>query len=35
MQLDAFDRKILALLQQDSRMPQRDIGEAVHLGLGS
>jgi len=31
MQLDAFDRKILALLQKDSRMPQRDIGEAVHL----
>ena len=35
MQLDAFDRKILALLQQDSRMPQRDIGEAVHLSASA
>lgn len=31
MALDGFDRNILALLQQDSRMPQRDIGEAVNL----
>lgn len=29
--LDAFDLKILALLQRDNRMPQRDIAEAVHL----
>lgn len=29
--LDEFDRKILALLQQDNRMPQRDISDAVHL----
>jgi DNA-binding Lrp family transcriptional regulator len=35
VQLDAFDRKILALLQQDSRMPQRDIGEAVHLSASA
>ena len=35
MQLDAFDRKILALLQKDSRMPQRDIGEAVHLSASA
>lgn len=31
MDLDGFDRKILALLQQDSRTPQREIGEAVNL----
>ena len=35
MQLDAFDHKILALLQKDSRMPQRDIGEAVHLSASA
>ena len=35
MELDAFDRKILALLQKDSRMPQRDIGEAVHLSASA
>jgi DNA-binding Lrp family transcriptional regulator len=35
MQLDAFDRKILALLQKDSRMPQRDLGEAVHLSASA
>lgn len=29
--LDAFDRKILALLQGDNRMPQRDISAAVNL----
>lgn len=29
--LDDFDRKILALLQEDNRMPQRDISDAVHL----
>lgn len=28
---DAFDLKILALLQTDNRLPQRDIGEAVNL----
>ncbi|MGO4830939.1 AsnC family transcriptional regulator, partial [Rhizobiaceae sp. 2RAB30] len=26
--LDEFDRKILALLQDDNRMPQRDISNA-------
>ncbi|HEY8382870.1 MAG TPA: Lrp/AsnC family transcriptional regulator [Microvirga sp.] len=31
MVLDEFDRKILALLQADAAMPQRLIGEAVHL----
>ncbi len=35
MDLDGFDRKILALLQQDSRMPQRDISEAVHLSASA
>lgn len=29
--LDDFDRKILALLQEDNRMPQRDISVAVNL----
>ncbi len=29
--LDAFDRKILAILQKDARTPQREIGEAVNL----
>lgn len=31
MILDAFDRKILAILQADNRTPQRDIAGAVHL----
>ena len=35
MQLDTFDRKILAILQEDSRTPQRDIGEAVHLSASA
>lgn len=35
MDLDAFDRKILALLQKDSRTPQRDIGDAVHLSASA
>lgn len=35
MELDAFDRKILTLLQKDSRTPQRDIGEAVHLSASA
>lgn len=29
--LDDFDRKILAILQQDNMTPQRTIGEAVNL----
>lgn len=29
--LDAFDRKILAILQKDNLTPQRTIGEAVNL----
>lgn len=35
MEIDAFDRRILALLQKDSRTPQRDIGEAVHLSASA
>lgn len=31
MTIDQFDRKILALLQEDNRLPQRDIAEAVNL----
>ncbi|HXV30302.1 MAG TPA: Lrp/AsnC family transcriptional regulator [Sinorhizobium sp.] len=30
-QLDAFDRKILSILQKDNTTPQRTIGEAVNL----
>lgn len=30
-QLDAFDRKILDILQRDNTTPQRTIGEAVNL----
>lgn len=30
-QLDAFDRKILEILQSDNTTPQRTIGEAVNL----
>jgi len=33
--LDAFDRKILALLQADNLTSQRDIGEAVHLSAAA
>lgn len=29
--LDAFDLKILAILQKDNRTPQRDIAESVNL----
>jgi Lrp/AsnC family leucine-responsive transcriptional regulator len=35
MELDSFDRKILTLLQEDSRSPQRDISEAVHLSASA
>ena len=35
MKLDGFDRKILTLLQKDSRTPQRDIAEAVHLSASA
>lgn len=35
LELDAFDRKILALLQRDNRMPQRDIGEVVNLSVSA
>ncbi|QUD87364.1 Lrp/AsnC family transcriptional regulator [Phenylobacterium montanum] len=31
MQLDSFDRAILAILQRDNKTPQRTIGEAVNL----
>lgn len=31
MELDAFDRRILGLLQTNNRMPQREISEAVNL----
>lgn len=30
-QLDAFDRKILEILQRDNTTPQRTIGEAINL----
>jgi Lrp/AsnC family leucine-responsive transcriptional regulator len=30
-ELDAFDRRILAILQRDNRTPQREIGERVNL----
>lgn len=35
MELDNFDRRILTLLQKDSRIPQRDISEAVHLSASA
>ena len=35
MTLDEFDLKILALLQKDNRMPQRDISAAVNLSSSS
>jgi Lrp/AsnC family transcriptional regulator, leucine-responsive regulatory protein len=31
MMLDEFDREILALLQKNNRLSQREIGEVVHL----
>lgn len=31
MQLDAYDRKILALLQENNRISQRDLAESVNL----
>lgn len=33
--LDIFDRKILAILQQDNLTPQRQIGEAVNLSAAA
>jgi DNA-binding Lrp family transcriptional regulator len=33
--LDDFDRKILAILQQDNLTPQRTIGEAVNLSAAA
>jgi len=35
MELDGFDRKILALLQEDNRLPQRDIADAVNLSASA
>jgi DNA-binding Lrp family transcriptional regulator len=35
MQIDHFDRRILALIQADSRMPQRDIADKVHLSASA
>ncbi len=35
MDIDQFDRRILALIQADSRMPQRDIAERVHLSASA
>lgn len=35
IQLDAFDRKILDILQRDNRTSRRDIGEAVHLSAAA
>ncbi|GLO51380.1 AsnC family transcriptional regulator [Pseudomonas putida] len=31
MQLDTYDRKILALLQENNKIPQRELAEAVNL----
>jgi Lrp/AsnC family transcriptional regulator, leucine-responsive regulatory protein len=33
--LDAFDRKILAILQRDAKTPQREISEAVNLSASA
>jgi Lrp/AsnC family transcriptional regulator, leucine-responsive regulatory protein len=33
--LDDFDRKILTIIQNDARTPQRDISEAVHLSASA
>jgi Lrp/AsnC family transcriptional regulator, leucine-responsive regulatory protein len=35
MQLDDFDRKILALLQENNKLSQREISEAVHLSASA
>jgi len=35
MTLDEYDRKILRLVQQNNRLPQRDIGDAVNLSLSA
>ncbi len=35
MQLDAYDRKILTLLQKDSRLSQRTLAEEVHLSASA
>jgi Lrp/AsnC family transcriptional regulator, leucine-responsive regulatory protein len=35
MQLDDFDRKILALLQQDNKLSQRQISDAVNLSASA
>jgi DNA-binding Lrp family transcriptional regulator len=31
LEIDRFDRRILAILQQDNKTPQREIGERVNL----
>ncbi|WP_462401520.1 Lrp/AsnC family transcriptional regulator [Pseudomonas sp. Marseille-QA0332] len=31
MQLDVYDKKILALLQENNKLPQRELAEAVNL----
>jgi DNA-binding Lrp family transcriptional regulator len=33
--LDAFDREILEVIQKNSKTPQRDISEAVHLSASA
>jgi Lrp/AsnC family transcriptional regulator, leucine-responsive regulatory protein len=35
MQLDDFDRKILALLQTNNKLSQREISDAVHLSASA
>lgn len=35
VELDAFDRKILTILQRDTLTSQRDIGAAVHLSAAA
>jgi DNA-binding Lrp family transcriptional regulator len=34
-EIDDFDRRILAILQHDNRMPQREIGERVNLSAAA
>lgn len=35
MKLDSYDKKILALLQRDNKMPQRELAELVNLSLSA
>lgn len=33
--LDAYDLKLLALVQQDARLPQGELGRQVHLSAAA